>query len=88
MRKVTISACQFRVERTKSFDDFKNQVVELIEQVPQQSDYVIFPELFTVGLLTSFPDSEKLTARDLILIDKYTDDYKQLFIELAVEKSR
>ncbi|WP_339228955.1 carbon-nitrogen hydrolase family protein [Aeribacillus sp. FSL K6-2833] len=88
MRKVTISACQFRVERTKSFDDFKNQVVELIEQVPQQSDYVIFPELFTVGLLTSFPNSEKLTARDLILIDKYTDDYKQPFIELAVEKKQ
>lgn len=83
MKKVKITACQFRVEKVPSFDAFQNQVVELIHQVPEDSDYIIFPELFTVGLLGSFPEQDKLTASDLIKIDEYTARYKALFSEMA-----
>jgi len=83
LKKVKITACQFRVEKVPSFDAFQNQVVELIHQVPEDSDYIIFPELFTVGLLGSFPEQDKLTASDLIKIDEYTARYKALFSEMA-----
>ncbi|MED4600471.1 nitrilase-related carbon-nitrogen hydrolase [Paenibacillus validus] len=88
MRKVTISACQFRVERAPSFDAFKQQVTELMDQVPPQSDYVIFPELFTVGLLTSFEGSDAYSAADLVKIDQYTEDYKHLFGKLAKDRQQ
>ena len=53
MRTVQISACQFPVERMSSFYDFRRRVEGVLEQVPRDSHYVIFPELFTVGLLTT-----------------------------------
>lgn len=86
MRKVKITACQFRVEKVASFDEFQQQVENLMNQVPSDSDYVLFPELFTVGLLGSFPNQEDLTAADLIKIDEYTPQYKELFSNIA--KSR
>jgi predicted amidohydrolase len=86
VKNVKISACQFRVEKVSSFDEFHKQVMELLNQVPEDSDYVIFPELFTVGLLASFQNADQLTAADLIKIDEYTSQYKELFSEIA--KSR
>ncbi|MFC2946818.1 carbon-nitrogen hydrolase family protein [Virgibacillus sediminis] len=88
MREVKITACQFRVEKAASFEVFKNQVEELINQVPEDSDYVIFPELFTVGLLGSFPDQDNLTAADLIKIDEYTSQYKEYFSQLAKKREQ
>lgn len=86
MKKVQITACQFRVEKVSSFDTFQQQVERLMNRVPPDSDYVIFPELFTVGLLGSFPNEEQLSAADLIKIDLYTSQYKELFSNIA--KSR
>jgi predicted amidohydrolase len=88
LKKVKITACQFRVEKVSSFEAFQNQVEELINQVPSDSDYVIFPELFTVGLLASFPDAEKLTAADLIKIDEYTPHYKEFFSNIAKNRKQ
>ncbi|TQR12311.1 carbon-nitrogen hydrolase family protein [Psychrobacillus soli] len=88
MKEVKITACQFRIEKVSSFAEFQNQVEELISQVPSDSDYVIFPELFTVGLLASFPDAEELTAADLIKIDEYTPQYKTFFSNLAKDRQQ
>ena len=57
MTLVRISACQFPVERMSSFADFRRRVDWFLERVPTDSHYVIFPELFTVGLLTTYPDA-------------------------------
>lgn len=86
MREVKITACQFSVKKVASFDGFQQQVKNLMAQVPMDSDYVLFPELFTVGLLGCFPNQRELTAADLIKIDKYTPQYKELFRNIA--KSR
>ena len=83
MRTVQISACQFPVERMSSFDDFRRRVEGFLEQVPRDSHYVIFPELFTVGLLTTYPNADRLTAANLTRIDEFTDEYKQLFRQAA-----
>ena len=83
MQTVQISACQFPVERMSSFDDFRWRVGWFLDQVPKDSHYVIFPELFTVGLLTTYPDLEHLSAADLTRIDEFTDEYKNLFRQAA-----
>jgi predicted amidohydrolase len=88
LKQVKISACQFRVEKVDSFEAFENQVLELMDQVPSDTDYVLFPELFTVGLLASFPDAEQLTAAELTKIDDYTVQYKELFRRLAQSRKQ
>ncbi|WP_339228038.1 carbon-nitrogen hydrolase family protein [Oceanobacillus sp. FSL K6-2867] len=88
MREVKISACQFRVEKVSSFEAFQKQVEALIEQVPPDSDYVVFPELFTVGLLASFPNADQLTADDLVKIDEYTPQYIELFSRIAKNRKQ
>ena len=88
MKQVKISACQFRVEKVDSFEAFEKQVLELIDQVPADTDYVLFPELFTVGLLASFPDADQLTAAELTKIDEYTVQYKELFRRLAQSRQQ
>jgi predicted amidohydrolase len=88
MREVKISACQFRVKKVPSFEAFQNQVETLINQVPADTDYVVFPELFTVGLLASFPNADQLTADDLIKIDEYTPLYKELFSNIAKSRNQ
>lgn len=88
MRQVTISACQMRVERIGSFGDFQQQVMGLLDQVPAESDYVVFPELFTVGLLTTYPNYDQLAPSDLIKIDEFTEQYRQLFSKAAQERGQ
>lgn len=88
MRNVKITACQFSVKKVASFEEFQQQVENLINQVPADSDYVIFPELLTIGLLGSFPNQEDLTAADLIKVDEYTPQYKELFRNLAISRQQ
>ena len=88
MRTVQISACQFPVERMSSFADFRRRVERFLDQVPGNSDYIIFPELFTVGLLTTYPNADRFAAADLIRIDEFTDEYKNLFRQAARARSQ
>lgn len=88
MKKVKITACQLRIKKVPDFASFRDQVIELVDQVPIDSDYVIFPELLTIGLLASFPDADTLTAADLFKIDKYTPQYKELFSNIAKNRKQ
>ncbi|MEJ9229835.1 amidohydrolase [Peribacillus butanolivorans] len=83
--KVKITACQFRVEKVASFKEFQKQVEDLINQVPENSDYIIFPELLTIGLLSTFPDQN---ASSLIKIDEYTTQYKELFSSISSKRKQ
>lgn len=88
MTKVQISACQLSVRKVSNFDEFANQVDYLLENTPKDSDYVVFPELMTVGLLGSFSNQDELTAADLVKIDEYTQNYKDLFSEYARDRNQ
>ena len=88
MALVRISACQFPVERMSSFADFRRRVDWFLERVPTDSHYVIFPELFTVGLLTTYPDAERLTAGDLRRIDEFTEQYRAIFRQAAIGRGQ
>ncbi|SFE38844.1 Predicted amidohydrolase [Paenibacillus algorifonticola] len=88
MTNIRISAVQFRAERVAGFEDFERQVRGLMEDVPLDSDYVLFPELFTVGLLTSFPDWETAGPSAMMRLDQFTDPFKKLFADLAAQRGQ
>jgi len=85
MRTVKISACQFPIARG-GFDDFKARVVEAMGSVPTDSNYVLFPELFTVGLVTSYPDASSVA--DLTRIVEFTPRYREMFHRIATERKQ
>jgi predicted amidohydrolase len=88
MRKAKISACQLKLKPVASFEEFANQVEEIIVQVPEDTDYVIFPELVTLGLVNSFPDSDNFVAEDIVKVSEYTEEYKSLFKNLAIKRKQ
>lgn len=86
-RTVSIAACNFAVRPVASFDEFADHVRGLLDGA-QGADLVLFPELFTVELFTTFPDWQNTPVTELTLIDKYTADYKSLFESEAKERSQ
>ena len=85
MRTAKISACQFPIARG-GFDDFQTRIEAAMAEVPRDSDYVLFPELFTVGLVTSYPDASSVA--DLIRIVEFTPRYRELFHRIATSRKQ
>jgi predicted amidohydrolase len=85
MRTAKISACQFPIARG-GFDDFRARVEQTMDEVPRDSDYVLFPELFTVGLLTVYPDASSVA--DLTRIVEFTPRYRELFHQIATSRKQ
>ncbi|MDF9761571.1 putative amidohydrolase [Peribacillus simplex] len=83
--KINITACQFRVKNVSTFNEFQKQVEELINQVPENSDYIIFPELLTIGLSAAFGEQD---ASSVIRIDEYTNQYKELFRSISRKRKQ
>ncbi|MDM5294780.1 nitrilase-related carbon-nitrogen hydrolase [Peribacillus simplex] len=83
--KINITACQFRVENVSTFNEFQKQVEELINQVPEDSDYIIFPELLTIGLSATFGIQD---ASSVMRIDEYTNQYKELFRSISRKRKQ
>ena len=54
-RNVSIAACQFVVRPVGSFDELADHARGMLDQA-EGADLVLFPELFTVELFTTFPD--------------------------------
>src|ERR1700674_1526761 len=85
MRTVKISACQVPIARG-GFDDFQAGVEAVLGEVPRDSDWVLFPELFTVGLVTVYPDAASVA--DLTRIVEFTPRYRELFHQIATSRKQ
>ncbi|WP_260320176.1 nitrilase-related carbon-nitrogen hydrolase [Peribacillus simplex] len=83
--KINISACQFKVEKVSTFLEFQNQVEDLISQVPVDSDYILFPELFTIGLAATH---EGMDETSVIKIAEYANQYKHLFRTISKKRKQ
>lgn len=77
-RIVKVAACNFAVRPVADFDGFAAHVRSLLDEAAG-ADLVLFPELFTVELFTTFSDWRETPASELTRIDKYTDEYRGLF---------
>ncbi len=85
MSSVRISAVSFRAGPVTSFAGFVEHVTRLVDNAGRERpDFVVFPELFTLELMSMFPEAPlpELFAR----LSDYTDDYLQLFRCLAQDR--
>ncbi len=80
---VRVSAVQYQMRRVASFDDFAKQVEFFVDVASdQKSDFVLFPELFTLQLLSLVEPSRPGTAARALA--EMTPRYLDLFRDLAV----
>ena len=91
-RNVEIAACQFVVRPVGSFDEFADHARGMLDQC-EGADLVLFPELFTVELFTTFPDWQNVPVSELTRIHKhgntnYTEQYRALFEAEAKERGQ
>jgi predicted amidohydrolase/GNAT superfamily N-acetyltransferase len=82
--KVRIACVQYQVRKIETFDDFANQVEYFVETAADYgSDFVLFPEFFSVQLLSVI---EPLSALDGIR--KLSSEFTEPFIELMSRLSK
>jgi predicted amidohydrolase len=84
-RVVSVAACQLSLRPVRSFADFADHVCLLLDQA-RGADLVVFPELFTIELFTTFPDWRSAAVGDLARIDTYTAEYRTFFGAQARER--
>ncbi len=84
-RTVRVATVQFEQRRITSFDDFEQIVTYFVDVVSDyRSDFVVFPELFTLQLLSI--ENEPLRPEAAIdRLTEYTEQIKTLFHELAIK---
>jgi len=81
---VRVAAVQWQMRRVKSFDEFAQQVEFFVDTAGDyQADFLLFPELFTLELL-SLVDGGRPgeAARQLA---EFTPQYLELFADMAVK---
>lgn len=81
---VRVCAVQYQMRLINSFDDFAAHCEYFVDVASDyRSDFVLFPELFTMQLLTFLP---KLYPSDAVRqLTQFTDRYVDLFTSLAIK---
>ena len=87
MRKIKISAVQYNARPIKTFGEF-GEIAEKVMGEAKGSDFVVFPEMFTVNLLSTYPGYEGFRPGDLVKLAGFTDRYVELFQRLSKEKGQ
>ena len=80
-----VASVQYMQSEIQSFDEFKAIITHFVDIVHDyRCDFVLFPELFTLQLLSI--EGEKLPPDEAILrLTKYTEELKVFFKELALK---
>lgn len=81
---VRIGTVQFMQRRVRSFDEFIENVVYFVDVVADyKGDFVVFPELFTLQLLSI--ENQELTPQEAIeALTKYTPRFKEAMRDMAL----
>lgn len=81
---VRVSAVQYQMRSINSFDDFAKQCEYFVDAASDyKSDFVVFPEMLTMQLLSFLPNKRPSSAiREL---SNYTKHYIELFTSLAIK---
>jgi predicted amidohydrolase len=81
---VRVSAVQYQMRSIKSFEEFARQCEYFIDASSDyKSDFVVFPEMMTMQLLSFLPN--KVPAEAIRELSNYTEQYIDLFTSLAVK---
>lgn len=84
---VKVSATQFALKPCKQFSSFKDSVVEMLDRA-KGSDFIVFGEWFTLGLLAANTDLGRASYADIKNVSKFTNDYIELFSEVVKERQQ
>lgn len=87
MRKIRIVSTQFALRPFKTFSSFKDSVVKMLDK-GKGSDFVVFGEWFTLGLLAAEMELRKASYADIKKVSKFTTDHVELFSSLAKERQQ
>lgn len=81
---VRVAAVQYQQRALKSFDEFAHQVEYFVDVVADyKADFVLFPELFTLQLLSI--DNKRIPAAEAVAaLTNYTERLKEMLSRLAV----
>ncbi len=80
---VRVSLCQYQMRRIKSFDEFEQQCEFFVDVASDyKSDFIVFPELFTLQLLSIVETHDP--GRAARKLAEFTPRYLELFSDLAV----
>ena len=82
---VRVAVVQYLQRRITSFDDFREVVTYFVGEIATNNcDFVLFPELFTVQML-SIGNEPMSPSEALVALTEYTDDYRELMAGLAIK---
>jgi len=83
-RTVRVSIVQYQQRRMRSFEEFGHNIEYFVDVVADyRSDFVVFPELFTLQLLSI--ENQRIPASEAIAtLTRYTEPLKELLSRLAV----
>lgn len=82
---VRVASVQYMQRRVKSFDEFIQLVEYFVDVVADyRSDFVVYPELFTLQLL-SMEDQELSPIEAIEALTHYTEPFKVAFRDLALK---
>lgn len=85
MSQFRLSAACFKAGAVNGFDDFAEHVSRLVEQAShERPDFLIFPELLTLELISSFENAE--APEKYFRLAGYANAYLDLFTQLAKGK--
>jgi predicted amidohydrolase/ribosomal protein S18 acetylase RimI-like enzyme len=81
---IRVGTVQYMQRRVKSFDEFLEVVAYFVDTVADYGgDFVVFPELFTLQLL-SIEDQELSPAESIEALTKYTPRFRETLREMAL----
>lgn len=81
---VRITSIQYEMKKIESFDDFAVQCEYYTDVAAGYgSDFAVFPEIFTLQLLSFLPENSP--SRAIRRLTEFTEDYIKLFTDLAVK---
>ncbi|MDP1800725.1 MAG: GNAT family N-acetyltransferase [Bacteroidota bacterium] len=81
---VRVSAIQYQMRSIASFEDFAKQCEYFVDASSDyKSDFVVFPEMLTMQLLSFLKN--KRPAQAVRELSNYTDQYIDMFLSLAIK---
>jgi len=81
---VRVSAIQYQMRAINSFEEFGKYCEFFVDTASDyRSDFVVFPEKITLQLMSFLP--KKKPGEAIRQLGKYTEQYEELFIRLAIK---
>lgn len=81
---VRISSIQFKVKNVKNFKEFEEHVEEIVVKAKKNnSEFIVFPEYFTIEAVTAYPSPVKLNEALKRLAEEYFEEFKGFMESLA-----